>query len=215
MSNHTLYGFRIAILMLCGLTVRATHQSLGTVIFASAVSSLATSLTTLLKKLQMSLRSKHIHPLLQPLTYLVPLFGVMASSISIFNGYALVYAGMTGDNYVQSGKTVASMLRSNKTINLGDSELPLRILEARGTFATTGRLSRAKRDSSLTRAGLLVRMVLFVTSVAWGLFAGLIAFLLSSARLESGSRLPASVAMLSFFVPLWTMKLCQDVCGDA
>lgn len=64
------------------------------------------------------------------------------------------------------------------------------------------------------RVGLLVRLVLFVTSVGWGLLAGLVAFLIASSRLQSGGLAPV-VAVLCFFVPLWTMKLCQDVCGDA
>ncbi|ORY57398.1 plasma-membrane choline transporter-domain-containing protein [Leucosporidium creatinivorum] len=161
---------------------RATHQSLGTLIFASAVSSLATTLTTLLNSAKRALRSKHLHPLLQPLTYLVPLFSIITSAIASFNSYALAYAGMTGDDYLTSGREVVKMLRANETGSLGDS--------------------------------LLVRLVLLVTSVSWGLLAGLIAFLIASSRLQTGALAPV-VAVLCFFVPLWTMKLCQDVCGDA
>lgn len=108
------------------LAGRATHQSLGTVIFASAVSSFFTTLTTLLKSAKRALRSKHLHPLLQPLTYLVPLFGIIAAACASFNSYALAYVGMTGDPYLASGREMVRILRANDTGSLGDSESLLR-----------------------------------------------------------------------------------------
>ncbi|SCZ96051.1 BZ3500_MvSof-1268-A1-R1_Chr8-1g09971 [Microbotryum saponariae] len=161
---------------------RATHGSLGTIIFASAITSLATSTTSLLKRAQTVLRSKHLHPIFQPLTYLVPLMGIVTSFISSFNGYALSYAGMTGEPYLQSAREVAKMVRQNKTSALGDS--------------------------------LLVRLVLFVVSFGFGLLAGLVAFLVASSRLASGVHMTPFVAALCYFVPVWTLKLCHDVCGD-
>ncbi|SCV67256.1 BQ2448_5902 [Microbotryum intermedium] len=161
---------------------RATHGSLGTIIFASAITSLATSTTSLLKRAQSLLRSKHLHPVFQPLTYLVPLMGIITSFISSFNGYALSYAGMTGEPYLQSAREVAKMVRQNKTSALGDS--------------------------------LLVRLVLFVVSFGFGLVAGLVAFLFASSRLASGVHMTPFVAALCYFVPVWTLKLCHDVCGD-
>ena len=61
---------------------------------------------------------------------------------------------------------------------------------------------------------LLVKLILFVTSLAWGLTAGVVAFLIASARLDV-ARLAPLVAILCFVVPMWTMKLCQGIVGDA
>lgn len=104
------------------LVDRATHSSLGSIIFASLVTSLATSLTTLLRASQRSLRSKHVHPLLQPLTYLVPIFSIITSALAAFNSFALSHAGITGEQYVASGRAVVTMLEQNQTGRLADSE---------------------------------------------------------------------------------------------
>lgn len=77
----------------------------------------------LLKSAKKALRSKHLHPLLHPLTYLVPIFSILSGAIAAFNSYALSYAGMTGEPYTSSGREVVKMLRANETGSLGDSEL--------------------------------------------------------------------------------------------
>lgn len=61
---------------------------------------------------------------------------------------------------------------------------------------------------------LLVKLILFITSLAWGLGAGVVAFLISSTQLDD-ARLAPLVAVLCFLVPMWTMKLCQGIIGDA
>ena len=101
---------------------RATHASLGSIIFASLVTSIATTVTTLLRASQRTLRSKHLHPLLQPLTYLVPLFSMISSAIAAFNGFALSHTGITGEPYLVSGRSVVAMLEENRTGTLADSK---------------------------------------------------------------------------------------------
>lgn len=108
---------------------RAIHASLGSIMFAALVTSIATSVTTLLRASQRTLRSKHLHPLLQPLTYLVPLFSMISSAIAAFNGFALSHTGITGEPYLVSGRSVLVMLEENQTGTLADSE-PAMILES-------------------------------------------------------------------------------------
>lgn len=110
-------------LSLAELADRAIHASLGSIVFASLVTSLATSLSMLLRASQRTLRSKRLHPLLQPLTYLVPLFSMISSAIAAFNGFALSHTGITGETYIVSGRAVVTMLEENQTGTLAESKL--------------------------------------------------------------------------------------------
>ncbi|GAA5914246.1 hypothetical protein JCM5296_006121 [Sporobolomyces johnsonii] len=79
----------------------------------------------------------------------------------------------------------------------------------------TAALLRANRARNIRDTALL-RLTLFVSSTAWGLLAGLIAFFLASSRLApaSGGYAPV-VAVVAYVVPMWTVKLCVGLLGDA
>ncbi|KAL8292809.1 hypothetical protein RQP46_000503 [Phenoliferia psychrophenolica] len=161
---------------------RATGPSLGTTIAAAFLLALFETLEFVLRRLRAALRSTRLPAFLHPLTCLVPLISIAASSIDVFNGWVLCYAALAGDDFITSASKVRKLLRQNGTVMLGDN--------------------------------LLVKLILFVTSLAWGLAAGVIAFLVASTRLEDASLAPL-VALLCFVVPMWTMKLCQGIVGDA
>ncbi|GAA5919214.1 hypothetical protein JCM6882_002779 [Rhodosporidiobolus microsporus] len=76
-------------------------------------------------------------------------------------------------------------------------------------------LLRVNRARNIRDTALL-RLTLFVASTGWGLLAGLFAFLLTSARLSSTSGGYAPMlAVLSYTIPLYTVKMCHNVIGDA
>lgn len=75
-------------------------------------------------------------------------------------------------------------------------------------------LVTANHTSRLADA-LLVRLVLFCTSLVWGLVAGLVAFLVASGRMGSASPYFGIVSVLCFAVPLASLQLGQAVVGDA
>ncbi|GAA5977740.1 hypothetical protein JCM21900_006185, partial [Sporobolomyces salmonicolor] len=79
----------------------------------------------------------------------------------------------------------------------------------------TGALLRANRARNIRDTALL-RLTLFVSSTAWGLCSGLIAFFLASSRLSpAGGGYAPMVAVLAYVVPMWTVKLCVGLLGDA
>jgi len=87
----------------------------------------------------------------------------------------------------------------------GESYLPsAKAVKALITANQTSRLA----DS------LLVRLVLFCSSLAWGLVAGLVAFLVASSKMGRASPYFAIVSVLCFAVPLASMQLGQAVVGD-
>lgn len=65
-------------------------------------------------------------------------------------------------------------------------------------------------------AAALLRLTLFITSSAWGLLTGLVAFFLTSYHLtpRSGGFTP-TLAVLCYAVPLYTLRLCHNLVGDA
>lgn len=71
-------------------------------------------------------------------------------------------------------------------------------------------------ESPSPRAAALLRLTLFVSSTGWGLLAGLLAFFLSSSQLDarSGGYAP-TLALLSYAIPMYTVKLCHNVISDA
>ncbi|GJN94598.1 hypothetical protein Rhopal_007681-T1 [Rhodotorula paludigena] len=79
----------------------------------------------------------------------------------------------------------------------------------------TAALFTANRARNIRDTALL-RLTLFVSSTGWGLLAGLLAFFLSSSQLDarSGGYAP-TLALLSYAIPMYTVKLCHNVISDA
>ncbi|GAA5990425.1 hypothetical protein JCM11641_007940 [Rhodosporidiobolus odoratus] len=76
-------------------------------------------------------------------------------------------------------------------------------------------LLRANRARNIRDTALL-RLTLFISSTGWGLLAGLLAFFLASNQLDahSGSFAPM-LAVLSYAIPMYTVKLCHNLISDA
>lgn len=183
-------------------TARASGPSLGTTIAAAFLLALFETLEFVLRRVRAGLRSTRLPSVLHPLTCLVPLLSIASASIEVFNGWVLCYAALGGDDFMASASRVRKLLRTNGTVMLGDSE-PFIELDCG--------LSTHDKSPSVD---LLVKLILFVTSLAWGLGAGVLAFLVASSRMEDAQLAPL-VAVLCFIVPMWTMKLCQGIVGDA
>ncbi|BGP20959.1 hypothetical protein JCM10213_007124 [Rhodosporidiobolus nylandii] len=76
-------------------------------------------------------------------------------------------------------------------------------------------LLRANRARNIRDTALL-RLTLFVSSTGWGLLAGLIAFFLASGQVDAqGGRYAPMLAVLSYAVPMYTVKLCHNLLSDA
>ncbi|GAA6030565.1 hypothetical protein JCM8097_006211 [Rhodosporidiobolus ruineniae] len=76
-------------------------------------------------------------------------------------------------------------------------------------------LLRANRTRNIRDTALL-RLTLFILTTGLGLLTGLLTFLFASSRLAptSGGYTP-TLAILSYAIPVYTLKLCHDVVGDA
>ncbi|GAA5852117.1 hypothetical protein JCM8547_000162 [Rhodosporidiobolus lusitaniae] len=85
-------------------------------------------------------------------------------------------------------------------------------------------LSSSKEVASLLRANrarnirdtALLRLTLFVSSTGWGLLAGLLAFFLASSHVDArGGGYAPTLAVLSYAIPMYTVKLCHNLISDA
>ncbi|GAA5831608.1 hypothetical protein JCM11251_000767 [Rhodosporidiobolus azoricus] len=164
---------------------RATGPSLGTIIALSFFLSLFTTLSTILSSLSRLFKSSNLPNLLKPLTSLAPLFAALAGWTAWFNAYALSYAGMTGEGWRSSAGEVGELFRANRARNIRDTAL--------------------------------LRLTLFLSSTSLGLFLSLLSFLtLSTSSLSptSGGYAP-TLAILSFAIPSYTVRLCHNLVGDA
>ncbi|GAA6016728.1 hypothetical protein JCM10207_000161 [Rhodosporidiobolus poonsookiae] len=62
----------------------------------------------------------------------------------------------------------------------------------------------------------LLRLTLFISSTGWGLLAGLLAFLLASSHVDArGGGYAPMLAVLSYAIPMYTIKLCHNLVSDA
>jgi len=106
---------------------RATGPSLGTTIAASFLLALFSTLSSVLTRLRSVLRSPSVPTLLQPLTYLVPIIGILHGLLEIYTGYVLVFTGLSGEAFSGSAAKVGKLLRGNSGL-LGDNLLVKTIL---------------------------------------------------------------------------------------
>lgn len=163
---------------------RATGPSLGTVIAFSFFLSLFTTISTSLSTLSRLLRSSRIPTPLRPITALLA---------GLFTSIAASTAFFNSYALSYAGMTGQSWSRSTREI------------------ASLIRSNRARniRDTAL------LRLTLFTTTTTYSLLAGLLSFLLSSSSLApaSGGYAP-TLAILSYIIPAYTVKLCHDLVGD-
>lgn len=101
---------------------RATGPSLGTIIAAGFLLSLFETMAIVARKLRDVVKSSSLPGFLSPLVIIAPLLGFIASSLEIFNGWVLTWAGLTGDDLMASAKKARELVRNNGTLGLIDSE---------------------------------------------------------------------------------------------
>ncbi|GAA5946753.1 hypothetical protein JCM3765_002000 [Sporobolomyces pararoseus] len=106
---------------------RAKGPSLGSILLSSLVTTLFQTFSSLLKSISRLLRNSSLPTYLTPLNYLIPICDFLSGWTSWFNGYTIVYVGLTGKTAGESAKEVAKVLFSNRVSNIRDTTL-LRIL---------------------------------------------------------------------------------------
>lgn len=112
-------------------TRRAVGTSLGTVLLASAVTSVFTFLQVVLNSVKRGVKSALsaqsrstsfvLGVMLTPLEMLIPVINILKGFVEMFNGWGLVYTGLTGEGYASSCRKSRDLLRGNRTVGLGDS----------------------------------------------------------------------------------------------
>ncbi|GEM11914.1 choline transporter-like family protein [Rhodotorula toruloides] len=163
---------------------RATGPSLGTVIAFSFFLSLFTTISTTLLTLSRLLRSSRIPTPLRPIT---ALFAGLFTSIAASTAFFNSYA------LSYAGMTGQPWSRSTRE---------------------TASLIRSNRARNIRDTALL-RLTLFTITTTYSLLAGLLSFLLTSSSLapSAGGYAP-TLAILSYVIPAYTVKLCHDLVGD-
>lgn len=101
---------------------RAIGPSIGTIIAASFLLSLFETIAILARKMRNVVRSSQLPGFLHPISIIAPLLGFIASTLEIFNGWVLTWAGLTGDDLISSAKKARELVRMNGTLGLIDSE---------------------------------------------------------------------------------------------
>ncbi|BGP36036.1 hypothetical protein JCM10296v2_007888 [Rhodotorula toruloides] len=163
---------------------RATGPSLGTIIAFSFFLSLFTTISTSLSTLSRLLRSSRIPTPLRPIAALLA---------GLFTSIAASTAFFNSYALSYAGMTGRSWSRSTRE---------------------TASLMRSNRARNIRDTALL-RLTLFTTTTTYSLLAGLLSFLLTSSSLapSSGGYAP-TLAILSYIIPAYTVKLCHDLVGD-
>ncbi|GAA5987173.1 hypothetical protein JCM5350_003871 [Sporobolomyces pararoseus] len=107
---------------------RAKGPSLGSILLSSLLTTLFQTLSSILRSTSRLLRNSSLKTsYFSPLTYLIPICDFLSGWTSWFNGYTVVYVGLTGKPAGESAKEVAQVLFSNRASNIRDTTL-LRLL---------------------------------------------------------------------------------------
>jgi len=109
---------------------RASGPSLGTVCGAAFLLAIFELLVFLARKARQVVHSSKLPSIFYPVTFLSPILNIVYGTLDVYSGYALCYAGLTGDSLWVSARKANVLIRKNKTKGLVDNLLVKMILTA-------------------------------------------------------------------------------------
>lgn len=186
--------------------VRATGPALGTVCLSALVLALArlgSVMAHTTSWINRKLSSQTRFPaILQPMAHVAALLAGVSTILQGFSDYALVYVGVTGDGFVVAARRSSRLVsRHNvKTIMEGEP-----ILQPDEDILT---------DKAFFISGLIINLILDLTTLALCFLAGLAGFLFSAHNLHVPADAPL-VGLLCALLPYWTLRLCADVLSNS
>lgn len=193
---------------------RATGPALGTICLSALLLSLARAGALAAEGARRVTRSR-LPTFLQPLTHLAALLAGTSAVLRGFSDYALVYVGISGENFWVSAKRAARLASRHGVKGVMEGAWPLLVskpVKSPSPIITDALVFSSFLPPSFT--GLIINLVLNLTALALAFLAGVAGFLFSAHQLHTPADAPL-VGFLCAAVPYWTLRMCADVLSNA
>jgi hypothetical protein len=125
----------------------------------------------------------------------------------MISGYALVWVGVTGEGFWESGRKAVGLIARNGTGLLAEGWfICLKMPPWKGFLPSY---------VNLHLQGLLIRLLLNLTTITFSVISGLIGYFSSSSSIFNHNSSPTVFALLCAVVPFFTVRLCADILANA
>lgn len=182
---------------------RAMGSALGTVCASALIltlARLAALVASSARKISRQLSMPGRPSWMQPIAHVAAILAGISALLQGLSDYALIYVGITGEGFTAAARRSSRLVTRHSVKGLMDGEcLRSCTLHTRSQLACTG---------------LVINLILDLTTLALCFLAGIAGFLFSAHNLHVPADAPL-VGVMCALVPYWTLRLCADVLGNA